>query len=106
MDKVEPPFYTDKDWQKPDQKNIWGHYSSTKDTVIDFFILNEGEPWGADDDTDIEYMYQHLLDINNVSILSPEQIRKGWLNHIYSNENAPSGENFLGFQMRQHTILC
>ena len=95
MDKVELPFYTDEDWQKPDQKNIWGHYSSAKDTIIDFFILNKGEPWGSDDDTDIEYMYQHLLDINNVSILSPEQIRKGWLDHIYSNENAPSGENFL-----------
>ena len=54
MDKVEPPFYTDEDWQKPDQKNIWGHYSSAKNKVIDFFILNEDEPWGADDDTDIE----------------------------------------------------
>lgn len=95
MDKVEPPFYTDEDWQKPDQKNIWGHHSSAKNTIIDFFILNEGEPWGADDDTDIEYMYQHLLDVNNVSVLSPEQIREGWLNHIYSNEDAPSGENFL-----------
>ena len=40
-------------------------------------------------------MYQHLIDVNNTSILSPKQIRDGWLNHIYSNENAPSGENFL-----------
>ena len=41
MDKVELPFYTDEDWQKPDQKNIWGHYSSAKDTIIDFFILKK-----------------------------------------------------------------
>ena len=40
-------------------------------------------------------MYQYLLDYHNVSILSPDQIREGWLNHIYSNENAPNNENFL-----------
>ncbi len=95
MDKVSPPFYTDEDWGKNDQKNIWGHYLSPKDTIIEFYLVNNGEPWGADDDTDIEYMYQHLLDKYNTSILSPEQIREGWLKHIYSNETAPSGENYL-----------
>ena len=40
-------------------------------------------------------MYQHLLDVNNTSILTPEQIRDGWLHHIYSNEDAPNNENFL-----------
>ena len=95
MDKVSPPFYTDEDWGKHDQKNIWGHYLSPKDTIIEFYLVNNGEPWGADDDTDIEYMYQHLLDKYNTSILSPEQIREGWLKHIYSNETAPSGENYL-----------
>ena len=95
MDKVSPPFYTDEDWGKHDQKNIWGHYLSPKDTIIEFYLVNDGEPWGADDDTDIEYMYQHLLVKYNTSILSPEQIREGWLKHIYSNETAPSGENYL-----------
>ena len=76
MDKVSPPFYTDEDWGGPDQKNIWGHYISPKDTIIDFYIIDTGTPWGADDDTDIEYMYQHLLDENNVSVLSPEQIKE------------------------------
>ena len=76
MDKVSPPFYTDEDWGKHDQKNIWGHYLSPKDTIIEFYLVNNGEPWGADDDTDIEYMYQHLLDKYNTSILSPEQIRR------------------------------
>ena len=95
MDKISPPFYTDKDWGKQDQKNIWGHYLSPNDTIIDFYLVNKNKPWGADDDTDIEYMYQHLLDKYNTSILSPEQIREGWLKHIYSNETAPSGENYL-----------
>ena len=95
MDKIKPPFYTDENWGKSDQKNIWGHYVSPKDTIIDFYLVKKGKPWGADDDTDIEYMYQHLLDKNNTSILTPTQIREGWLNHIYSNETAPSGENYL-----------
>ena len=95
MDKVKPPFYTDEHWGGPDQKNIWGHFLSSQDTIIDFYLLEKGEAWSSDDDTDIEYMYQHLLDKNNVSILSPKQIREGWLNHIFSNETAPKGENYL-----------
>ena len=94
MDKIEPPFYTDDNWGDADQRNIWGNFVPHADT-IDFYFIHENQPWGADDDTDIEYMYQHLLDIHNVSILSPEQISKGWLEHIYSNEDAPNGENFL-----------
>ena len=95
MDKVEPPFYTDANWGNIDQKNIWGNFISPSDTIIDYYIVHREELWFADDDTDIEYMYQHLLDINNVSILSPQQINDGWLNHIYSNEDAPNGENYL-----------
>ena len=94
MDKVEPPFYTDDHWGGPDQRNIWGNFVPYADN-IDFYFIYDSQPWGADDDTDIEYMYQHLLDIHNVSILSPEQISKGWLRHIYSNEDAPNSENFL-----------
>ena len=89
MDKIEPPFYTDENWGQKDQKNIWGSFISPKDTIITYYFVEDKEPWYADDDTDIEYMYQHLLDIHNVSILSPIQIKEGWLNHIYSNETAP-----------------
>ena len=95
MDKIKPPFYTDENWGGPDQKNIWGSFISPNDTVITYYFVENHKPWFADDDTDIEYMYQHLLDINNVSILSATQIKNGWLNHIYSNELAPRGENFL-----------
>lgn len=44
---------------------------------------------GSDDDTDIEYMYQHLT-LNNSNILTASEIREGWLKHISSKE-----ENYL-----------
>lgn len=95
MDKIEHPFYTDANWGGPDQPNIWGNYVPSSNNIIDYYFIDKGDVWSADDDTDIEYMYQYLLDYHNVSILSPDQIREGWLNHIYSNENAPNNENFL-----------
>ncbi len=95
MDKIEHPFYTDADWKGPDQPNIWGNYVPSSNNIIDYYFIDKGDVWSADDDTDIEYMYQYLLDYHNVSILSPDQIREGWLNHIYSNESAPNNENFL-----------
>ena len=95
MDKIEHPFYTDVNWRGPDQPNIWGNYVPSSNNIIDYYFVDKGDVWSADDDTDIEYMYQYLLDYHNVSILSPDQIREGWLNHIYSNENAPNNENFL-----------
>ena len=95
MDKIEHPFYTDANWRGPDQPNIWGNYVPSSNNIIDYYFIDKGDVWSADDDTDIEYMYQYLLDYHNVSILSPDQIREGWLNHIYSNESAPNNENFL-----------
>lgn len=84
-------FYTREDWGKPDQPSIWGEgLPSNLSATIDFITIQEDSIWGADDDTDIEYMYQHLLYINKVSILSPEEIREGWLKHIKKEE-----ENFL-----------
>ena len=58
--------------------------------TIDFVFKDEGEVWGSDDDTDIEYMYKDLLFENKTSILTGEQIREGWLKHIKHDE-----ENFL-----------
>jgi len=43
--------------------------------------------WGADDDTDIEYIHQSILDVNNRSIVTPEQIAEGWLKHIDGNRS-------------------
>lgn len=84
-------FYTRSDWGKPDIPSIWGEgIPSDLSSTIDFVFKDEDEVWGADDDTDIEYMYQHLLYTNKVSVLSPVQIQEGWLKHI-----KPEEENFL-----------
>lgn len=85
------PFYTREDWGTPDQPSIWGEgVPSELSENIDFVFRGEDEIWGADDDTDIEYMYQHLLYTNKTSILSGKQIKEGWLKHIKHEE-----ENFL-----------
>ena len=84
-------FYTREDWGKPDHPSIWGEgVPSNLSENIDFVLKGVDSIWGADDDTDIEYMYQHLLFTNKTSLLSPEQIRDGWLKHIRVEE-----ENFL-----------
>jgi hypothetical protein len=84
-------FYTRANWGGPDQPNIWsGDTISNISPIIDFVLLSPDTIWGADDDTDIEYMYQHLLYENKTSMLTPEQIRNGWLKHI-----RPEEENYL-----------
>ncbi len=62
-EKSSPPFHTDADWVRFD------------------FVLDQN-PWEADDDTDIEYVYLHLLDQHRVSMLTPEMVRDGWIRHI------------------------
>ncbi len=84
-------FYTRDNWGKADQPSIWADgVPSDLSPNIDFVFRGEGEIWGADDDTDLEYMYQHLLYTNKTSILSGDQIRDGWLKHMMHEE-----ENFL-----------
>ena len=84
-------FYTRDDWGKPDQPNIWEEGVASKlSLTIDFVFKGKDEIWGSDDDTDIEYIYQHLLYTNGSNVLSPNQIRDGWLKHI-----KPEEENYL-----------
>ncbi len=55
-------FYTRDDWGKPDQPSIWGQgIPSDLSSTIDFVFEDENGIWGSDDDTDIEFMYQHLV---------------------------------------------
>ncbi|MBN1995985.1 ADP-ribosylglycohydrolase family protein [candidate division KSB1 bacterium] len=61
--KTSPPFYTDEDW-----------------SAFNYALTND--PWEADDDTDIEYVYLYLLDQYRVTTLTPEMIRDGWMKHI------------------------
>jgi len=118
MDKIggEGPhgkFYTRNDWGQPDQANIWSEGKpSDLSKNIDWVLEEKGGVWGADDDTDIEYMYQHLLLTNQTSMLTGEQIRDGWLKHIYSDENTPFTtnegvkENFLWVSnQRAHDLM-
>lgn len=66
------PFYTDENWGDAGKGG----------RKIGFVLVGEGAVWGADDDTDIEYIYQHLLDETNRSIVTPDDIRDAWLKHI------------------------
>jgi hypothetical protein len=85
------PFYTRADWGKPDEPSIWGKgLPSDLSPTIDFVFAKPDSIWGADDDTDIEYMYQELLLLHKQPVLTGEQIRTGWMTHIKKEE-----ENYL-----------
>ncbi len=91
------PFYTRDDWGQADQPNIWNQGQPSEiSTTIDFVLVDENGVWGADDDTDIEYMYQHLLYTNQTSLLTAQEIRDGWLKHI-----RPDEENYLWVSNQQ-----
>ncbi len=97
-------FYTRKNWGEKDQPNIWE--SNNYSEIITFLFADKDSIWGADDDTDIEYMYQEIILKNNSSQLNAKQIQEGWLNHIHKEE-----ENFLwvsnqrAFDLMQEGIL-
>ena len=67
--RQEPPFYTDSDWPM------------TFDGRSLRFVTDQ-DPWQADDDTDIEYVYISLMREHATAQLSAEQIREGWIEHI------------------------
>jgi hypothetical protein len=93
-------FYTRDDWGQPDQPAIWGEGKpSDISPVIDFVFREQGEVWGADDDTDLEYIYQHALFKYQTSLLTPEQIKTAWIDHIYDEtEPTPYGLDGDGYQ--------
>lgn len=71
--RTSPPFFTDADWgtvQGDPQQN---------GGLIDFVIQT---PWGADDDTDIEYIYLHAMTTLGHAQLSAAELRAEWLEHI------------------------
>lgn len=83
-------FYTREDWGRPDQPSIWGKgQPSPLSDTIGWVFEAPGGVWGADDDTDIEYLYQHLMFTQETSLLTAEQIRDGWLEHIYPDSETP-----------------
>ena len=70
--KREPPFYTDEDWQTDQGQPLFGG-------TIDFVFQ---DPWLADDDTNIEYVYAHLMTKHDTTALTGPQIADGWRKHI------------------------
>lgn len=68
--RIEPPFFTDADWG----------VTKVGGETIDF--VTDQDPWWADDDTDIEYVYLHLLHTHQTTTLTPTQISDGWKSHI------------------------
>ncbi len=100
-------FYTREDWGQPDQPNIWSEGTpSDVSTTIDFVFRNPEEIWGADDDTDIEYIYQQLLFEHQTGMLTPQQIRDGWLKHIkYEEENYLWVSNQKAFDLMKEGML-
>jgi len=68
-----PPFLTDEDWG-----SVRGN-PAMNGGMIDFVFQS---PWGADDDTDIEYIYLDAMAGAGRAELGPEEIREAWINHI------------------------
>lgn len=98
-------FYTRADWGTTVRSRRWGGELGPPKT-IDWVRRGPDEIWGADDDTDIEYMYQYLLANSDSTRLTGEEIRDGWLKHIYDEESAPNGENFLWVSnQRAHDLM-
>ncbi|MHA6718291.1 ADP-ribosylglycohydrolase family protein [Sphingomonas sp. RS6] len=93
-------FYTREDWGKPDQPSIFDEGKpSPISPTIDFVLRRPGESWGADDDTDIEYIYQDALLKYATSVLTPQQIRQAWIDHIYDEKQpTPYGTDETGYQ--------
>jgi hypothetical protein len=81
--KKTQPFFTDEDWGTTFEKK------NKKVETIEFILVEESDKWNvwsADDDTDIEYIFQEILYTNQTSMATPEMIRDGWLNHIKHEE--------------------
>jgi hypothetical protein len=69
--RVEPPFLTDADW---------GTTPAGFSAPLQFVLWQD--PWLADDDTDVEYVYLHLMSQASNPWLTPEVIRAGWRLHM------------------------
>lgn len=68
-----PPFLTDADWGT-------NPFPDAPFLNVDFVLAQD--PWQADDDTDIEYVYLHLLSQHAPATrLSATQIAAGWVVH-------------------------
>ncbi|MBN2801735.1 MAG: ADP-ribosylglycohydrolase family protein [Deltaproteobacteria bacterium] len=88
-------FYTDANWGLPDP--VVGSWVTGKPPIVDFVLNRTNNIWRSDDDTDLEYIYLHLLSTLKTSILTPEQIRDGWIAYIWDEtKETPYGLDWDG----------
>lgn len=73
--KTELPFYTDDDWGEPIGN---GSIEGSAEGVLEFNFM---DPWGSDDDTDIEFIYLWTMFDRETTTLSPSEIRDAWEEH-------------------------
>lgn len=69
--RIQAPFLTDADW---------GTILPGSTHPLDF-ITNQ-DPWQADDNTDVEYVYLHLMSQRARQDLTPTEIVAGWQRHM------------------------
>lgn len=113
MDKIGGPgaagqFYRRDDWGKADQPSIWGQgVPSDLSKTLNWVVQGPDGVWGSDDDSDIEYIYLDAMAQSASPLLTAEQIRQAWLEHIYRDEDTPhrtkdgKPENFLWVSNQQ-----
>lgn len=70
------PFFTDEDWGT--ERGRFGIEGSAGQTIT----LNTLDPWGADDDTDVEMIYLEAMRRAGSAHLDAAQIRDAWRTHI------------------------
>ena len=70
--RIDPPFFTDADWGT----------TPPGGQRIDFVFQ---DPWEADDNTDVEYVYLNAMHNFGRCLLSPDEIRQAWLDHMDPN---------------------
>lgn len=70
------PFYRDEDWGTDQGRRL------DEGTSQGRIELNFLDPWGADDDTDIEFMYMRAMTEAGTTHLTPSDIRDAWRAHI------------------------
>jgi hypothetical protein len=89
--RIQAPFLTDADWgTTPPDPNA--HH-------IDFVFQ---DPWEADDNTDIEYLYLDAMNRLGRPLLTADEIRQEWLDHIDPNYIWVS--NLRAYQLMQRGV--
>lgn len=103
-----PPFMVQKDWGTlVDDKKSWDDLVPAHDPKRDPKLLDfvTQDPWKADDDTDIGYLYMHLMHIHQTPLLSPQQIAAGWDKSLRQEPKRGPRDNAYGDQQDETMFI-